>query len=96
MSGPAGAISRTLPKRFKRSSFFAPGRGTFGLVELALENSIFSGAGAGAGAESAACKSDIAPALQSANAIFRKAVLPDLMRLIFIADRGSNVKKFRA
>jgi hypothetical protein len=94
-----GPISGTLPKFFNRSSVLMPGRGIFGAVEVVRENSIFSGAaagGAGAGAESAARKQETAVTPQSMKAIFRKGVLPDLIRLIFIIERRANVKKFSA
>ena len=72
-----------------------PGRGIFGAVELAPENSIFSGCGAGAGlaVESAACRQENAAALENAKAMLKIVVLPDLIRLFLILERRANVKR---
>jgi hypothetical protein len=82
-----------LLKRSSRFSAPAPGLGTFG-VDEERENSIFSGAaaGAGVGADSAAYRDENAVTLQSANAIFSKLVPPDLIRLFLYACAAETSK----
>jgi len=71
-----------------------PGRGIFGAVELARENSIFSGCGAGGAfaVESAAYTQENAAALENAKAMLRRVVLPDLIEFFLIPDLATNVK----